>query len=218
VLETVADRPLAPPPSARHEGLLVAAPMALEQRLIRSSAPVLDVRRTGMGRRRSEAAGAALGSAQPVPLLVIMGFAGGLGPDARAGQVLVADEIRGTAGELVACDAADLLASALTRAGVEVRRGVVASAARPVLGAARARMHERLGAVAADMESLWLARAANAQRLAVVRVLADAPAAGIWRPWRGVHSLLAARDALRRAAEAVGALASDHEPWGVGML
>ena len=190
--------------------------MALEARLIRSAAPALDVRRSGVGRRRSRASGAALAEAGPIGLLVIMGFAGGLEPHAASGQIVVADELRARGEEVLSCDAAGLLAGALDGAGVEVRRGVVASVPRPALGGERARLREELGALAADMESLWLARATNAQAVGVVRVLGDAPQDGLWRPWEGAQRLLAARNALRQAAAALGGFfAGTQAPRGV---
>lgn len=193
--------------------------MALEARLVRSAAGDLDVRRTGMGPRRSREAGRALAAsrgAEPIRLLVIIGFAGGLEPGALAGQVVVADELRARGGERVVCGAASVLAAALERRGVGVRRGVIACAPRPVLGRERARLRDELGAIAADMESLWLAQAAHAQALGVVRVLADAPSEGVWRPWRGVQRLLAARGALKQASSALGAWARTEAPRGVG--
>jgi hypothetical protein len=197
-------------------GFVVAAPTAFEARLIRSAAPALDVRRTGMGRRRSQAASSALAHGAPVPLLVIAGFAGGLEAGARAGEVVVVEELRGVAGERRRCGAASTLAEVLEGAGIRVRRGVVVSAPRPVLGASRARLRAQLGAVAADMESLWLAPAVPVEALGVVRVLADAPRAGLWRPWEGVQRLLAAREALRAVAAALAGWAGAQSPSGVG--
>jgi len=195
---------------------VVAAPIALEARLIRAAAPALEVRRTGMGRRRAQAAARALAREAPVPLLVVVGFAGGLAPGARAGEVVVAEELRGAAGERVRCGAASLLAEILEEAGIRVSRGVIASSPRPVLGASRRRLREQLGALAADMESLWLAPAVPAEALGVVRVLADAPRTGLWRPWEGVRRLVAARDALRQVATALGDWAGAQAPSGVG--
>lgn len=199
-------------------GLLVAAPMAYEARLISAAAPGLDVRRTGVGRRRACASAEEIASGSPVRLLVVMGFAGGLEPDACAGAVVIADELRGREGERVACGAAGMLAAALEGEGVAVRRGAVASVTRPALGRGRTRLHDELGAIAADMESLWLAQAVSADALAVVRVVSDAPRAGVWRPLRGAEGLLAARASLRRAAAAVGRLANAQLSSGVGML
>jgi 4-hydroxy-3-methylbut-2-enyl diphosphate reductase len=185
--------------------------MALEARLISAAAPGLEVRRTGIGPRRARAAARALADGPPLSLLVIMGFAGGLAPGASGGEVVVADELRGPAGERLACPAADLLTEVLEERGLEVRRGVVACSPRPALGRVRARLRGELGAVAADMESLWLAQTAGARSWGVVRVLADAPHAGIWRPWRGVRRFLAARRALRRVSAALADWASARE-------
>ena len=190
--------------------------MALEARLIRSAAPLLDVRRTGVGRRRALASGRALAREGAIGMLVIAGFGGGLERGARAGEIVVADELRGPGGERLECSAASVLATGLQGAGIEPRRGVLVCSRRPVLGRARTRLHDRHGALAADMESIWLAREARAQQLAVVRVLADAPAAGVWRPWRGVEHALAARRALIVLARALGDWANARAQVGVG--
>jgi nucleoside phosphorylase len=185
--------------------------MALEARLVASAAPALRVRRTGIGRRRALAAGTALREREPVGLLVVVGFAGGLDQGARAGEVVVPDDVRGAAGERVRCSAAELLAEVLLAGGIGVRRGPVASVPRPVLGRARATLREQTGAVAAEMETLWLAEGARPESLGVVRVIADVPSVGLWRPWRGAQRFIAACAALRRAASVLGAWASVQE-------
>jgi nucleoside phosphorylase len=182
--------------------LLVAAPMVLEARLV--SAPGLCVRRIGIGRRRAHAAGVAIRRDGPPALLVVIGLAGGLEPGARAGEVVVAGELRGRAGERVECPAADLLAGVLAARGIGVRKGAVASVGRPVLGSARSELRLQTGAVAADMESLWLVEAAGAPAFGVVRVIADAPRSGAWVPWQSPARFLAACRILRRVAGALG--------------
>jgi nucleoside phosphorylase len=177
--------------------------MALEARLVASAAPALRVRKTGIGMRRARAAGATLSARQPPGPLVVMGFAGGLDAQTLVGEVVVPDELCGPAGERVRCSAADLLAEALLAGGVSVRRGIVASVERPVLGSARARLRARTGALAADMESLWLAEGAGAEGFGVVRVIADTRSAGVWNPWRGAERFIGACRALRQAAAAL---------------
>ena len=70
---------------------------------------------------------------------------------------------------------ADQLAGALERRGLDVRHGPIASVARLAMGDARVRLRER-GAIAVDMESVWLAPGAGARPFAVVRVISDTPA------------------------------------------
>ncbi len=136
-------------------------------------------------------------------MLVVMGFAGGLEQDSGAGEVVVAQELRGPRGERVRCAGAALLEGALVESGVDVRRGVIACVPRPALGRARARLREE-GAIAADMESLWLAQGAHGEAFGVVRVIADGPGAAIWRPARGLAHFRDARAGLTAAASALG--------------
>ena len=187
--------------------------MALEARLV--SAPGLRVRKTGIGRRRANAAGVAIRRDGPPALLVVMGLAGGLEPGARAGEEVVAGELRGRAGERVECPAADLLAGVLAARGIEVRQGAVASVPRPVLGSARSELRRRTGAVATEMESLWLVEAARAPVFGVVRVIADAPRSGAGAPWPGPARFLAACRALRGVARALGEWALAEPPCRV---
>jgi nucleoside phosphorylase len=179
--------------------------MALEARLVASAAPALRVRTTGIGRRRSRAAGAALRERDQAGMLVVMGLAGGLEAQAGVGEVVVPDEVCGPAGERVRCSAADLLAEVLLAGGVGVRRGIVASVPRPVLGSARARLRAQTGALAADMESLWLAEGAGPESFGVVRAISDAPNAGVWNPWHGAERFMGACRMLRQAARALDA-------------
>jgi 4-hydroxy-3-methylbut-2-en-1-yl diphosphate reductase len=184
--------------------LVVAAPMRLEQWLIRSGARALEVRQTGIGPRRSRASAAELRERIGEDgALLVMGFAGGLAPEGRPGEVVVAQELRGPGGERVECALAGEVMGRLTRAGIVARQGVVCSATRPVLGAGRRRLHEQ-GAIAVDMESLWLASELPGVRCAVVRVLSDVPAGGLPQPWRGAAGFGRACAALRRAAGALG--------------
>lgn len=184
------------------KGLLVAAPMRFEASLISKAAPGLAVRRTGIGPRRSRRAAVYLQSSAP-SMLVVMGFAGGLEQDSGAGEVVVAQELRGPRGERVRCAGAALLEAALLESGVDVRRGVIACVRRPALGRARARLREE-GAIAADMESLWLAQGALGDAFGVVRVIADGPGGAIWRPARGLARFRDARAGLTAAASALG--------------
>ena len=148
-------------------------------------------------------------------MLVVMGFAGGLEQDSRAGEVVVAQELRGPRGERVRCAGAALLERALIESGVEVRRGVIACVPRPALGRARARLRAQ-GAIAADMESLWLAPGARGEAFGVVRVIADGPGGAISQPTRGFARFRDARAGLRAAASALGRWERAERSWRVG--
>ncbi len=159
--------------------ILVIAPLGVEALAIRSAGRGLRVRSTGMGPRRALAAVPALRS-DPAAALIVVGFGGGLPEDSRLCEVVVAERVleidaQGRlAEEPVPCHAVDSLSQALAGAGLAVRCGAVASVHEIVTGAARERMLSS-GAVAVDMESAWVAKAAKGRPFAVVRVLSDTP-------------------------------------------
>jgi 4-hydroxy-3-methylbut-2-en-1-yl diphosphate reductase len=184
-------------------GLLIAAPLRLEALMIRSGAPRGRVRRTGMGPRRSRAAVGAL-LEDPARALLVMGFGGGLDEHSEVGDLVVADALLGPDGTNVECAGAEALAAALGRRGLTVRRGVVASVMRIAVGDARVALRER-GAVAVDMESVWLAAGAAGRPFAVARVISDTPARELTNPLLTVAGVTRASGALRRAAGALGA-------------
>ncbi|MGI5347758.1 1-hydroxy-2-methyl-2-butenyl 4-diphosphate reductase [Streptomyces sp. CA-250714] len=135
--------------------------------------------RTGMG---AQAARRAIGRAlaqETVPggtAVLATGFCAGLVPGMRPGDLVVADETRGSGGR-TPCIGTELLATALARYGT-VHVGTLAGTDHVVRGQARAALHES-GAIAADMESaatLDAAAAGTARRpVAAVRVVVDAP-------------------------------------------
>lgn len=175
--------------------LLFAVPMHIEAAIVRAGAHGVNVQRTGMGPHRAQAAALRL-LAQPGERLVVVGFCGALQEHAVPGEVVVADEVLAApdeahAGERVVCVGAQRLARLLTEEGLSVSRGGVVSVSRLALGERRAQLREA-GAVAVDMESVWLARGAGERPFDVVRVVLDSPA----------HELLSARaprGALRAA-------------------
>jgi 4-hydroxy-3-methylbut-2-enyl diphosphate reductase len=154
-----------------------------------------------MGQRRSRAAVAAL-AADPAAALLVMGFGGGLDDRGDVGDAVVAETLQGPAGERVACAGAEWLASALADGGMSVRRGVVASVARLAMGETRTRLRES-GALAVDMESVWLAAAARGRPFAVVRIISDTPSRELTRPLATVAGVARASAALRLAAGCV---------------
>jgi nucleoside phosphorylase len=159
--------------------VLVISPLGVEALAVRSAAPGLRVRTTGMGPRKALEAVPRL-LADPAAALVIVGFGGGLPAGSKLCEVVVATELLtigehgNPVAETIFCDAADALADALAAYGIEVCRGTVASVEQIVTGEGRARM-EASGAVAVDMESAWVAQAARGRPFAVVRVLSDTP-------------------------------------------
>lgn len=182
-------------------GVVVAAPMRIEAAaLVRPLGPVrVRVRRTGYGPVRSRASvpvlAADLAAAGPGAVLVVAGVGGGLGPDVRPGDVVVADRVRnltgdgdgGAAAAVRRCAVPPGLVSRLRTAGLRVHVGPVVSTARLVTGAARGRLADG-GHLAADLESAVLISAVGAAGAAgdadpvVVRVVVDAAGHPFWAP------------------------------------
>ncbi len=188
--------------------VLVAAPLALEEALIRSAVRGAHVRKTGMGPAKSLAAAAAL-SREAGDALLVLGFCGGLDADSRPGEVIVADEVLAAADEghepvRASCDGGEQLLDALADAGLSVRRGPIVGVAKIATGERREQLRAA-GARAVDMESAWLAAGAAGRPFAVVRVVLDSPSHELMRPQALGGALTAARVLRRASAVALGA-------------
>jgi 4-hydroxy-3-methylbut-2-enyl diphosphate reductase len=183
-------------------GPVVCAPMRVEQLALRGSRT--DVRRTGMGPRRSQRSATRLTGTG----VLVAGVAGGLDPVARPGDLVVASEVRGPSGEVVASPSAPLLAGALRRLGLTVHVGPIESRPAVVTGQRR-RDLARGGALAVDTESVWLAR--PGQPLAVVRSIMDTDAAPLLRP-AALGRMAGALGSLRRAVPAIDAWSAALRP------
>jgi 4-hydroxy-3-methylbut-2-enyl diphosphate reductase len=182
--------------------ILVAAPLALEEALIRSGARGARVRKTGMGPDKSLAAAQRL-ACEPGDALLVLGFCGGLDAQARPGEVIVAEEVLATADEghdpvRATCHGAEQLAGALGDAGLRVRRGPIVGVGKIATGERREQLRAA-GALAVDMESAWLAAGAAGRPFAVVRVVLDSPSHELFRPQALAGAVRATR-ALRSAA------------------
>ena len=196
--------------------VLVISPLGVEALAVRSAAPGLRVRTTGMGPSKAMAAVPRL-LEDPAVALVVVGFGGGLPTESRLCDVVVASEVL-TVGrdgrpvaDAISCEAALALADALSDHGVRARNGVVASVEDIVTGEGRARM-QACGAIAVDMESAWVARAAQGRPFTVVRVLSDTPERELRRrlpvgpPLPTVADGLRAMATLRGVGAALGRL------------
>ena len=193
--------------------IVVAAPLAIEQLLIRSGARGAHVRKTGMGPQKSLAAAATL-AAEPGDALLVLGFCGGLDAQARPGEVIVAEEVLATDDEghefvRADCDGAAQLSDALGAGGLSVRRGPIVGVGKIATGERREQLREA-GALAVDMESAWLASGAAGRPFAVVRVVLDSPSHELFRV-QAVGGALQAAQALRRAAKVA---LQDWDPEG----
>jgi 4-hydroxy-3-methylbut-2-enyl diphosphate reductase len=187
------------------KGVLVAAPLRLEAALISSGARGAFVRKTGMGPDRAKAAAGEL-VAQAGAAMLVLGFCGGLDAGSVPGEVIVPEEVyaaedEGHPEQRVRCDLAVDLLGRLTGQGMKVRTGKLVCVSRLALGERRAELHAG-GAIAVDMESVWLADGAAGRPFGVVRVVLDSPEHELMRPQAAVGALRAAW-ALRRVAGAL---------------
>jgi 4-hydroxy-3-methylbut-2-enyl diphosphate reductase len=185
--------------------LLVAAPMRVEAVLISSAARSALVAKTGMGPRRSKDAAVELG-ARGGRAMLVLGFCGGLDEVSVPGEVIVAEEVyaagdEGHGGEPIRCSATHELITLLAGRGMKVRSGRIACVSRLALGERRRQLHAG-GALAVDMESVWLAPAAADRPFAVVRVVLDSPSHELLRPRAAAGAVRAAR-ALRIVARSL---------------
>jgi 4-hydroxy-3-methylbut-2-enyl diphosphate reductase len=183
--------------------LTVLAPMLIEAAALRlgthdaHSADTVRVLHVGMGPGSGRRAARGLGTI-PGPVLVA-GVAGALAPGLAPGDVVLASEIRAPDGTTAPCADPTLLATVLRGAGLTVHIGPVASSAKIVTSGARAALGAT-GALAVDMESAWLARAAGARAFSVLRVVLDTPDRELRNPLHTVSGLATALGVLRSAA------------------
>ena len=103
--------------------------------------------------------------------MLVLGFCGGLDASSVPGEVIVAEQVyaavdEGHVDERVSCGLHHQLVQRLTGLGLKVRTGDVVCVSRLALGERRAELHAG-GAIAVDMESVWLA--AGSRRAAVRR-------------------------------------------------
>jgi 4-hydroxy-3-methylbut-2-enyl diphosphate reductase len=126
--------------------------------------------------------------------LVVCGLAGGLAPDLAPGTVVIPDEVAMGTDWTVRCDAELVrrLREAAGRLGSEPHPGPLVTLGSVVRGRERGTWAGR-GAVAVDMESAILVRAARGPA-AVVRVVLDTPSRELLRsiPWALPYALRSA--------------------------
>jgi len=187
------------------ERTLMAAPMRLEAVLISSAARGAAVRKTGMGPARAKSSAGALGR-ESGGALVVVGFCGGLDAESIPGEVIVPEEVyaaddEGHSEGSVDCELAGELIHRLAGRGLKLRSGRIVCVSRIAVGERRSQLHAG-GAIAVDMESVWLAAGAAGRPFGVVRVVLDSPSHELLRPQAAVGALRAAR-ALRRVAAAL---------------
>jgi 4-hydroxy-3-methylbut-2-enyl diphosphate reductase len=159
-----------------------------------------EVVRMGMGHAKAGATGTRLAAMLPSgrPLAVV-GIAGGLAPGLAPGQLVVATALDAPDGSPpIALPEAEAVAAHLRSLGRSVRLGTVACSTSIVHGAARSAL-AATGALAVEMESVWLSRMLADHPLVVVRAVGDTEHDGFLR---GNFKALAALRGLRPALEA----------------
>jgi 4-hydroxy-3-methylbut-2-enyl diphosphate reductase len=196
--------------------LLVCSPLRLEARAVRrglraagQEQPGGTVRVTGYGPARSRRQAAAL-AGEPFGALAVAGAGGGLTDDLVPGDLVVGTEVRDSAGHVIECPAAPLLAGELRRAGLRARTGPVVTVDRLAGGASRQRLAAG-GALLADLESAPLAAAAGDRPVAVLRAVSDTPGHPLLSPGIVAGGLAALR-ALRAASPVLAAWAAAAAP------
>jgi 4-hydroxy-3-methylbut-2-en-1-yl diphosphate reductase len=184
--------------------VVIVAPMRVEAAIVASGARGVPVRKSGMGPKRALTAAGEVARESPGALLVL-GFCGGLDAASVPGEVIVAEEVYAAQDEghpeaRVRCDCAPELLRRVAGQGLKVRSGNIVCVSRLALGERRAELHAG-GAIAVDMESVWLAAGAGDRPFGVVRVVLDSPghellrlqaAAGAVRAGRALHRVAGA--------------------------
>jgi len=190
-------------------GVTVLAALRLEALAIGG-----DVVRTGMGHAKAGATGARLApDLPPGRPLAMVGIAGGLEPGLEPGQLVVANALHPPDGaDPIPLPHADTMAAALRSHGRHVRVGPVACSTSIVHGAARSALAEE-GALAVEMESVWLARHLADHPLAVVRAVGDTEQHGfILGNLKALAALRHLRPALERWAAEVEGTSAPSSP------
>jgi 4-hydroxy-3-methylbut-2-en-1-yl diphosphate reductase len=144
--------------------LIVISPLLVEAIAVRSGLPGVRVRRSGMGRREID-----FGDADAIG---VAGLCGAVDPSLRAGDVVLATELRSEDGKTIACPDSSLLAEPLRRMGLEAAAGTLYTASKILGREERLKLRDE-GVLAVDMESAWLAEAARERPVAVLRVVVD---------------------------------------------
>jgi len=187
--------------------VVVAAALWVEARSLRWGAPAIRVLRTGMGPVHARRAAERL-RIDAARRLAIAGLCGAVDPDLQPGDVLVASELRREGATPIALET-ERMERALACLGVRSKTGVLHSTEGFVRGARRGELF-REGVAAVDMESAWLAEAAEGRPLAVLRVVVDSPKRELLRP-----SML--RDGFH-ALRVLRAVAPALQIWATGIM
>jgi 4-hydroxy-3-methylbut-2-enyl diphosphate reductase len=188
--------------------LLALVPLRVEAAAL-GTHPDWRILRSGMGPRRARIA-AARGLAVESPAVAIVGLCAGAAPRLSAGDVVCATELRRAGAAPIEVPGAERLAVAVRRRGLRAHAGPILSVER-IAGPADRRAARDDGVVAVDMESAWLADAADGRPLAVLRVVVDTADRRLADPRTAAAGIRALRN-LRRAAGALPEWAAAANP------
>jgi 4-hydroxy-3-methylbut-2-enyl diphosphate reductase len=191
------------------QSLLVMAPLRVEAAVLRE-APEWRVLRSGMGASKARIAAARGLAIESAEALAVVGLCAAVSPELRAGDVICATELRRADAEPIQVPGSALLAAALRRRGLRVQAGPILSSDHLTPPRERLALRDQ-GVLAVDMESAWLAEAADGRPLAVLRVVVERSGRHLLdprTPVAGVRALWA----LRRASQALSEWASAVRP------
>jgi 4-hydroxy-3-methylbut-2-en-1-yl diphosphate reductase len=178
----------------------ILTPMGIEARALRAGAPWARTEKFGIGPAKAAKAARLIEDAGET--VVIAGFCGALDPRLEPGDVVLASELRGPDGDVIAAADPSILAGVLRRAGLRVYVGPIVSSPRIVHGERRRELAQT-GALAVDMESFWLAQA-HGRPVVTLRTVSDSPSQEVYRPLKLIAGLRAAYRSLRRAGAQLG--------------
>lgn len=176
--------------------ILVVAAVRQELAAFRPGDERVLCRLTGMGARAGAAVDRLLARGR-YDCVISAGFAGGLRPETRAGDLVVASEvIEASSGTVVRP------VSSGTRLGGLAQRGPFVTVDRVLPGSLKSEMGKRFGAIAVDMETSLVARAAGR--------------AGV--PWMGLRAILDPVEVSIPVSSGFQALSLAAQPWRWGEL
>ncbi|MHB1989035.1 MAG: phosphorylase family protein [Acidimicrobiales bacterium] len=194
---------------------VLLTPLRVEAAAARFGARGRRVERVGMGPVRASRAAESLRGALPSMTPVgVLGFARGLDPTDRPGDLVVASELWTADGSLprrpLAGGLADRVHGALSAVLGRSRLGAIVCSPCLVGGtSAKAAALQTSGALACEMESAWLVPLADGRPFVVVRSIVDRPGRPLFGPWTMTGGLRA----WRRLAAAAGVVAAELEQY-----
>jgi 4-hydroxy-3-methylbut-2-enyl diphosphate reductase len=191
------------------QSLLVLAPLRVEAAALREASE-WRVLRSGMGPSKARIAAARGLAIESAEALAVVGLCAAVSPDLRPGDVVCATELRRAGAAPIQAPGSALLAATLRRRGLSVHVGPILSTDHVTAPKERLALREQ-GILAVDMETAWLAEAADGRPLAVLRVVVERSGRHLLDPRTPAAGIRALRT-LRRASEALGEWAAAVRP------